>query len=304
MFSKLALYNFWRHKEKRGSVSFLGKILLITALAGMGGTGLGGLTSCLFRRDSSRTVSLLLSFAAGVMMAVVCFDLLADAISPENAGENINILIIVQGVLVGYAVIYVLNTWIDRDTGSETARSGKKRPKTADSLKRLSGGNRGAHGEGPQSRSSLFVAGLVMAAAIALHNVPEGMVIGASFARSAGVEMLSRSGLVMAAVIGLHNIPEGMAVAVPLISGGMRKRKAVLLTAATGTPTVLGALVGVYLGTMGPLALALSLSFASGAMLYVVFGELLPESTLMWHSKLPALAAIVGMMIGLLIIYC
>ena len=107
----------------------------------------------------------------------------------------------------------------------------------------------------------------------------------------------------MAIIIGLHNIPEGMAVAVPLISGGMAKWKAVCTTAATGFPTVLGAIIGYTVGAMGPVALALSLSFASGAMLYVVFGELLPESILMWRSKVPAAAAIIGMMTGLLIIY-
>lgn len=286
-------------------MNFLGKIMLITVLAGMGGTGLGGLISCLFRRDSSRTVSLLLSFAAGIMMAVVCFDLLADAISPENAGENTNILLIVQGVLAGYAVVGLLNAWIARSSDRKAAHSHPKHSKTADSLEKLTRAGRDPmSGKSLRNHSELFAAGLVMAAAIALHNMPEGMVIGASFAKAAGRTVLSRSGLVTAAVIGLHNIPEGMAVAVPLISGGMRRRTAVLLTALTGSPTVLGALVGVCLGTMGPLALALSLSFASGAMLYVVFGELLPESTRMWRSRLPALAAILGMMIGLLIIYC
>ena len=104
-------------------------------------------------------------------------------------------------------------------------------------------------------------------------------------------------------VIGLHNIPEGMAVAVPLISGGMPKSRAVLVTALSGFPTVLGAVLGYLVGAMGSLALALSLSFASGAMLYVVFGELLPESILMWRSKLPATATIIGMLTGLVIIY-
>ena len=107
----------------------------------------------------------------------------------------------------------------------------------------------------------------------------------------------------MAIVIGLHNVPEGMAVAVPLISGGMRKGKAAVLTAITGAPTVLGAILGLYLGTMGPSALSLSLSFASGAMLYVVFGELMPEAILMWRSKLPALATVIGILTGLVIIY-
>ena len=111
------------------------------------------------------------------------------------------------------------------------------------------------------------------------------------------------SGLVMAVIIGLHNIPEGMAVAVPLISGGMSRAKAVLLTAVTGAPTVIGALLGFWVGMLSPLALSLSLSFASGAMRYVVLGELLPEGILMWRSKMPATAALVGILVGLLLIY-
>lgn len=285
-------------------MGLLGKVVLITAAAGMGGTGLGGLVSCLFRRDSSRTVSLLLSFAAGVMTSVVCFDLLTDAIQPENAAGQTSLLLIVAGVMLGYGVIYLLNAWIDRDTDHEVAHIDKEHPKTADSLEELIHANHyQEHERGRQAHGSLFLAGLVMAAAIALHNVPEGMVIGASFARDAEQALLSRSGIVMAVVIGLHNVPEGMAVAVPLISGGMPKPRAVGMTAVTGAPTVLGAVLGLYLGTMGPMSLALSLSFASGAMLYVVFGELLPEAILMWRSKLPALAVIIGMMTGLLIIY-
>ncbi len=245
-------------------MGLLGEVLLITAAAGIGGTGAGGLIACLFRRDSSRAVSLLLSFAAGVMTAVVCFDLLADAVSP-GAGR---LWLTVSGILLGCAVTGVLNVWIGRRSGP--------------------GGG-------------LFLAGLVMATAIALHNVPEGMVIGASFAREAARP--ARSGLVMAAVIGLHNIPEGMAVAVPLISGGMGRSRAAGAAALTGAPTVLGALAGFCLGTLGPAALTLALSFASGAMLYVVFGELLPESSLMWRGKAPSLAAVLGIITGMVIVY-
>lgn len=284
-------------------MQFLLTILWITALAGIGGTGVGGLLSCLFRRDSSKTVSLLLSFAAGVMTSVVCLDLLTTALSPEGGG-SVSPYTVALGVMVGYAVVYVLNAWIDRNTDREIAHIDKRHPKTADSLEELIHANHlKVHERNPSDTKGLFVAGLVMAAAIALHNMPEGMVIGASFAENAAEQLLSRSGLLMALVIGMHNVPEGMAVAVPLISGGMKKWKAVLLTASTGLPTVIGAWLGYYLGTTGPLALALSLSFASGAMLYVVFGELLPESILMWRSKLPALATVLGMMTGLLIIY-
>lgn len=274
----------------------------ITALAGIGGTGLGGLVACLFRKDSSKTVSLLLSFAAGVMTSVVCFDLLAEAL--HTSASTSTVFLVVAGVMAGYIVIALLNAVIDRHTNHEVAHIDENHPKTADSLEELTHANHlHEHIEGRQPRSGLFLAGLVMAAAIALHNVPEGMVIGASFARSAGEILSNRGGLTMAIVIGLHNVPEGMAVAVPLISGGMKKWKSVLITAFSGFPTILGAVLGFVLGAMGPTALAVSLSFASGAMLYVVFGELLPESILMWKSKLPAAATIVGMLTGVLIIF-
>ncbi len=274
----------------------------ITALAGVGGTGMGGVIACLFRKDSDKTVSLLLSFAAGVMTSVVCFDLLTEALHPD--GAETGVWPVIGGVIVGFAVIALLNALIDRSTNHEVEHIDENHPRTADSLEELTHANHlREHREGRQPRSGLFLAGLVMAAAIALHNVPEGMVIGASFARTADSLLSNRGGLIMALVIGLHNIPEGMAVAVPLISGGMSKGHSVCVTALSGAPTILGAVMGFLIGTISPTALVLSLSFASGAMLYVVFGELLPESILMWKSKLPATFTVLGMLTGLLIIY-
>ena len=274
----------------------------ITAIAGVGGTGMGGVVACLFRKDSDKTVSLLLSFAAGVMTSVVCFDLLTEALNTEGPASVV--WLVTGGVVVGFALIALLNAWIDRATNHEVAHIDENHPRTADSLEELTHANHlREHREGRQPRSGLFLAGLVMAAAIALHNVPEGMVIGASFATTADQLLSNRGGMIMALVIGLHNIPEGMAVAVPLISGGMSKPRSVGVTALSGAPTILGALMGFLIGAIGPTALTLSLSFASGAMLYVVFGELLPESILMWKSKLPAALAVLGMLTGLLIIY-
>lgn len=226
----------------------------VTAAAGIGGTGLGGAAACLLRRDSDRVVSLLLSFAAGVMAAVVCADLLAEALAQGCTG------LAAAGVLLGFGATGGLNVLL-------AAR--------------------------PSGEGRLVLAGAVMAAAIALHNVPEGMVIGASFAAG------ERGGWLMAAVIGLHNVPEGMAVAVPLAAGGERRWRAAALAALTGAPTVLGAGVGYWMGTLGPRSLAAALSFASGAMLYVVFGELLPEAAALWRSKAPALAAVVGVLVGM-----
>lgn len=272
-------------------------MLLTTALAGVGGTGLGGFVGAMLQKDSKRVVSLLLSFAGGVMLSVVCFDLVTEAID-----TNVGVWAVVGAVLLGVAVTYLLNYLIDRKTNPEVPHIDANHPKTADDLDELIHSDHlKEHYAKKDSKFGLFVAGLVMACAIALHNVPEGMTIGASYAVNEGA--MGRAALVLAVIIGLHNIPEGMAVSVPLISGGMAKWKAVLITAATGIPTILGALLGYALGEIGPVGLAVSLGFASGAMLYVVFGEILPQSILMYHSKLPAFSAIVGILVGMLIIF-
>ena len=272
-------------------------LILTTALAGVVGTGLGGLIGALLQKDSNRTVSLLLSFAGGVMLSVVCFDLVVEAID-TNAG----IFTVILAIALGVAITYVLNYLIDRKTSPELPHIDENHPKTADDLDELIHSDHLEHHYAQNdNKLSLFVAGIVMACAIALHNVPEGMTIGASYASNNGV--MGSAALILAVLIGLHNIPEGMAVSVPLISGGMAKVKAVLITAASGIPTILGALLGFWLGEIGPLGLTMSLGFASGAMLYVVFGEILPQSILMYHSKLPAFSTIVGILVGILIIF-
>lgn len=278
-------------------------VILITAIAGVGGTGIGGLIGALFDRNSEKAVSLLLSFAGGVMTSVVCFDLLEDAIH-QDPGSQTHVFLVIGMLLVGYGVIYLLNFLIDKSTNHEVAHIDKDHPKTADQLSELIHSDHLEEHKKKNTPGSLFIGGLVMACAIALHNLPEGMVIGASYAQDHGAHDLSMSGgLALAIVIGLHNIPEGMSVSVPLVAGGAKRWKAVLATAATGAPTILGAILGYCLGTIGPLSLALSLSFASGAMLYVVLGELLPEAILMWRSKAPAFGMLVGLIVGMLIIF-
>ena len=272
-------------------------LILTTAIAVVLGTGLGGLIGALLQKDSNRTVSLLLSFAGGVMLSVVCFDLVVEAIE-TNAG----IYMVILAISLGVAITYGLNYLIDRKTMPEIPHFDENHPKTADDLDELIHSDHlDYHYARHDNKLSLFVAGIVMACAIALHNLPEGMTIGASYASNDGV--MGSSARVLAVLIGLHNIPEGMAVSVPLISGGMKRGKAVLMTALSGAPTIIGALLGYLIGDIGMLGLALSLGFASGAMLYVVFGEILPQAILMYHSKQPAFAVIFGMLLGLFIIF-
>ena len=272
-------------------------LLITTFLAGVVGTGVGGLIGAMLQKNSNRTVSLLLSFAGGVMLSVVCCDLVIEAIE-----TNVGVLIVILAIALGVTVTYLLNYLIDKKTNPEVPHIDEKHPKTADDLDELIHSDHlEQHYARNDNKFSLFIAGIVMACAIALHNVPEGMTIGASYASNEGV--MGSAALVLAILIGLHNIPEGMAVSVPLITGGMPKWKAVLITASSGIPTILGALLGYLLGEIGAFGLALSLGFASGAMLYVVFGEILPQAILMYHSKLPAFSTIVGILVGLFIIF-
>ncbi|MBQ4562932.1 MAG: ZIP family metal transporter [Lachnospiraceae bacterium] len=272
-------------------------LIVTTAIAGVAGTGLGGLIGAMLRKDSNRAVSLLLSFAGGVMLSVVSFDLVTEAIE-----TNVGVYVVIGSIAFGVAVIYLLNYLIDRKTNPEIPHIDVNHPQTADDLDELIHSDHLEHHRSASSNKlELFVAGIVMAGAIALHNVPEGMTIGASYASNNGV--MGSAALVLAVLIGLHNIPEGMAVSVPLISGGMKRWKAVLVTASSGIPTIVGALLGYWIGEIGPIGLTLSLGFASGAMLYVVFGEILPQAILMYHSKLPAFSAILGMLVGLVIIF-
>lgn len=283
-------------------------IMLITLIAGVGGTGLGGLLGVVLTRDSSKIVSLLLSFAGGVMMSVVCFDLIPGAFNPNGAEAQMPLWLVVIGILLGYVIVALLNRLIDAKTNPEVGKSGGDHPRTADDLDELIHADHlHAHREKKQATGrdlGLFAAGVVMACAIALHNMPEGMVIGASYAGSYSStgSLTAGAGFIIAIVIGLHNIPEGMAVSVPLAAGGMSKLKSVLITALSGAPTILGALAGYSLGLLSPVWLSLALSFASGAMTYVVLGELFPEGFLMWKSKAPGAAALAGLLLGIILV--
>lgn len=278
-------------------------VTMVTFLSGAGGTGIGGLVGALVKTDSNRIISLLLAFAGGVMSAIVCFELIDEAATAAAEVTDAAVWLVIGAVALGVALVFALNFAIDRHTKGKVPHSDTDdHPETHDDIDELIHADNLAE----QRRSggtpmSLFLAGVVMAAAIALHNIPEGMTIGASFLVTDDLAL--KAGLTMAVLIGLHNIPEGMAVSVPLIAGGMGRVKAVLLTAACGAPTILGAWLGLWLGDIGPLGLTLSLGFASGAMLYVVYGEIIPEAFLMYRSKLPAFAIIIGILLGMALIY-
>lgn len=279
-------------------------VTLMTLIAGVGGTGLGGILGALVRTESNRIVSLLLSATSGVMISIVCFELMVESLeAAQSVFSDGAVFVVCIAVLVGMAVVFLLNWLIDKRTEGEVPHTASSlHPKTHDNIDELSHiDHYNQHLKEHAPKCELWVAGVVIACAIALHNIPEGMSIGASYNidTEGGVSMA----LILAVLIGLHNIPEGMAVSVPLVAGGMKRIKAALLTAASGVPVVLGAWLGYWIGDIGAIGLAASLGFASGAMLYVVFGEIIPQAVLMYRSKVPAFFVIIGMLIGMIIIY-
>ena len=279
-------------------------VTLMTLIAGVGGTGLGGILGALVRTESNRIVSLLLSATSGVMISIVCFELMVESLeAAQSVFSDGAVFVVCIAVLVGMAVVFLLNWLIDKRTEGEVPHTASSlHPKTHDNIDELSHiDHYNQHLKEHAPKRELWVAGVVIACAIALHNIPEGMSIGASYNidTEGGVSMA----LILAVLIGLHNIPEGMAVSVPLVAGGMKRIKAALLTAASGAPVVLGAWLGYWIGDIGAIGLAASLGFASGAMLYVVFGEIIPQAVSMYRSKVPAFFVIIGMLIGMIIIY-
>ncbi|MCR5846325.1 MAG: ZIP family metal transporter [bacterium] len=294
-------------------------LIAITCVTGIGSGVIGASVASAFNLDSNRLMSMVISFAAGLMLAIICFDFIPDALEAgEGAGHA---LLIVGTIALGVIVVAALNKIMDSrmqkkihcctiddpnlaQVIDERTRSEhlKLHEQAESHSAHADGGLHDGHGmvyEG-QSRSTLLLAGWVMAVAIALHNLPAGMSIGASF--SIPSMAMVKSGIVIAVLIGIHSIPEAMAMAVPFRYAGLSRAKTIAIAALVGAMVVVGAVIGFVLGEIGETWFALCLAFASGSMLYVLFGEMLPEAILLFHSKKPALAVIGGILVGLILI--
>ncbi|MDR0516374.1 MAG: ZIP family metal transporter [Fibromonadaceae bacterium] len=259
------------------------EIVLFSAIAGIFGTGLGGLVSAiLFKKPSDTITCYMLSFAGGVMTSIVCFGLIPEAIKLSN------IMVSIFGLILGIAIIMALSRVVDAITGLKDEEL-----KVHHTHEELYHEGNIIHGN-----SKMFRSGILMFLAIGLHNIPEGLSIGAGGVHDYYLGML------LALMIALHNIPEGMAVASPLLAGGIKKWKAVLLTALSGASTFLGGLTGVFIGHISDFAIAMSLSAAGGAMLYVVFGEMIPQSIVMTKNRVTSIVTLFGIIIGLIVSQC
>lgn len=255
-------------------------IIVMSLLAGVVGMGLGSAITAIFGSRTDKMVSVFLSFAGGVMVSIVLIELIPEAVEYSNVG------ITAIGLAVGAVVVMFLNNIVDKISHTNKAKS-----KLHESYSEFFHSNEMVNSD---KKRSMLRSGMIMLFAIALHNIPEGLAMGAAGYHDAAL------GLTLAIMIGLHNIPEGMAISAPLISGGLSKPKTLFLVMLTGATTVLGAFVGVFVGGISDLALALAFALAGGAMLYVVFGEILPQSIVTNKDRIPTIFALVGIIVGLL----
>ena len=212
-------------------------------------------------------------------MSIVFLELIPEAIVLSS------IPVTILGLVAGAALVLVLNYTIDKffAVGSES----KLHETFAEYYHSR---------EMIAKKSSMLKSGMIMIFAIGLHNIPEGLAMGAAGNYD------PRLGLALAAIIGLHNIPEGMAVSAPLIAGGLSRKKSVAITMLAGATTVVGAVAGVVIGGISDSSVAISFAIAGGAMLSVVLAEILPQSIVMSHDRVPTVFAFTGIIVGMLLI--
>lgn len=240
------------------------KVTIVGLVSGLAGTSIGGLMAFFVNRLTNRLLSTILEFSAGLMTSIVCFELIPQAF--DLGGIPLTFI----GIFSGILGVLLIESLI------------QKSPK-------LKKGNR---------NSGLLRTGIMVGIGIALHNFPEGLAVGSGFEASVSL------GLTITAAIILHDIPEGIAIAVPMRAGGVSRKRAFMYTVLSGLPMGLGALLGALLGEISQQFISGCLGFAGGAMLYIVFAELVPESKKLYLGRLSSLGNIFGFICGIIISVC
>jgi len=253
------------NKNIRGKVmeGELIKTTLLGLFFGTFGTTLGGVLGIIIKKDSNKFLSFILSFASGLMMAIICFDLIPEALGLCNISN------MVLGIGFGIIVMIVCDILVKKRFGENEKEHQIK-------------------------RESLLKTGIIVSIGLAIHNFPEGLAIGSGFEASA------KLGIGLALAICLHDIPEGISMAVPLKRGGMKSLKILFYVICSGITTGIGAFFGVIVGSIGAQIIAICLSFAAGAMLYIVSGELIPESNKLYKGRMTSIGNMIGFIIGIL----
>lgn len=206
-------------------------------------------------------MSFILSFASGLMLAIVCFDLLPEAFNLTNLPT------VFLGILLGIIMMIICDLLVDKKFNNSNKFK--------------------------QNKNDLLKTGIIVSIGLALHNFPEGLAIGSGFGASI------KLGLSLAIAICLHDIPEGISMAVPMKNGGIKKGKVIFYVVLSGITTGIGAFFGAIIGEISQSVIAMCLAFAAGAMIYIVSGELTPEANSLYKGRMSAIGSILGLLIGI-----
>ncbi|MGE4548634.1 MAG: ZIP family metal transporter [Intestinibacillus sp.] len=241
-------------------------------------TTLGAAVVFFFRKQANVGIQrIFLGFAAGVMIAASIWSLLIPAIEEAEASGGVGWVPAAGGLILGVAFLLLMDSLLPH-LHIEAAQ--------------------------PEGISSSLRRTTLLIFAVTLHNIPEGMAVGLSFARAAqhsGNPALYASAMALAVGIGIQNFPEGAAISLPLRQEGFSRRKAFLSGSLSGiVEPIFGIFVVLIAGSIEPLMPWL-LSFAAGAMLYVVVEELIPEAHLGEHSNAGTLGVIAGFLIMMIL---
>lgn len=220
------------------------EMVLLTALGVGGATVIGALLGFAFKNMSHRFSDIILSFAAGVMLAAAVIGLIIPSV---EYGGKFGIAVTVAGIFIGAMCLNAADKLVPH-------------------LHKLAGDNE-SHNNRSIDRVMLFVM------AIAIHNLPEGIAAGVGF----GSGDVSRAFLI-AGGIALQNVPEGMVIIAPMLAAGVRPGKTLFIAMLTGVVEVVGTLIGYFAVSFSTMILPFALAFAGGTMLYVISDEMIPET--------------------------
>ena len=237
------------------------ELVLITALGVGGATIIGAVIGFVFKNITHKFSDIVLSFAAGVMLAAAVLGLIMPSL---ETGGRYGLITTVAGIFAGAVCLNLIDKLVPH-------------------LHKMAGSDIEPHDNKGLSKVLLFVT------AIAIHNFPEGIAAGVGF----GSGDTSRA-LIIAGGIALQNIPEGMVVIAPMLAAGVSPKRTLVLGMLTGVVEVIGTLLGYFAVSLSAAVLPFALAFAGGTMLYVISDEMIPETHAHGSERGATYALLVG----------
>ena len=243
------------------------KLVLLTALGVGGATVFGALVGFIFKKLSHKFSDIIISFAAGVMLAAAVLGLILPSV---EYGGKFGLLYAVSGIFVGAICLNLIDRLVPH-------------------MHKIIGIDNESHPSANLSKVLLFVT------AIAIHNLPEGIAAGVGFGSGD-----TSQALLIAGGIALQNVPEGMVIIGPMLAAGASPRKAFILAMLTGIVEVVGTFIGYFAVNISQIILPFALAFAGGTMLYVISDEMIPETHSHGNQRGATYALLIGFSIMLI----